>query len=92
MNNATISEETPLATPQEAATDRNSPEDFGTTISVLEGANRLLTGEAVAEIEIWERKLEASSDPELQSPGTWAPCEPSSRPTSSTPKRSGRCS
>lgn len=47
--------------------DRIVPEDLNPTISALEGSiTRLDIARAVAEIETWERKLEATGDPELQ--------------------------
>ncbi len=60
-------EDTSSATDQ-AATGRIVPEDFDSTISALEsGVTRLAIGRALAEIETWERKLEATGDPELES-------------------------
>lgn len=62
-----IPEEPASVTPQ-AASGGIAPEDLDTTISVLEsGATQLPIGQAAAEIEAWERRLEASGDPELQS-------------------------
>lgn len=62
-----ISVEAASVTPQEE-TDYITPEDFDPTLSALEdGAAQLPIGEAVAEIEDWERRLEATGEPELQS-------------------------
>ncbi|HZC18864.1 MAG TPA: hypothetical protein VE225_04070 [Rubrobacteraceae bacterium] len=49
------------------ATGPITSEDFDATISALEGDARLAIGRALAEIETWERKLEATGDPELES-------------------------
>ncbi len=62
-----VPEGTPADVP-EAAVARIVPEDFESTISVLsEGVGRVDTSRAVAEVEAWERRLEASGDPELES-------------------------
>jgi hypothetical protein len=62
-----VGEGAPSETAQ-AETDRISPEDFDPTISALEGGvGGLPIGRALAEIETWERKLEATGSPELQS-------------------------
>lgn len=54
--------------PDDEAAGSITPEDFDPTISALEsGGAHLPIGEAVAEIETWEHRLEASGDPELQS-------------------------
>ncbi len=61
-----VPEETPPDASQ-AGVDGITPEDFDPTISALEGGiAQLAIGRAVAEIETWERKLEATGDPELQ--------------------------
>ncbi len=68
------SSDEPFATREEAPSEasqaevgRIAPEDFDPTISAPEGGiARLDIGRAVAEIETWERKLEATEDPELQ--------------------------
>ena len=52
----------------QAATSRIVPEDFEPTISALQGGViQLEIGQAAAEVETWERRLEATDDPELQS-------------------------
>jgi hypothetical protein len=61
-----ISEEAAYVASQ-ADTGRITPEELDPTISLLEGATQLPASEAVAEIEAWERRLEASGDAELQS-------------------------
>ena len=61
-----VPEEAPSEAPR-AATGRIVPEDLDPTISVLRaGVVQLTIARAVAEIEAWERKLEASGDPELE--------------------------
>ena len=61
-----VPEEVPPDASQ-AGVDGITPEDFDPTISALEGGIvQLAIGRAVAEIETWERKLEATGDPELQ--------------------------
>jgi hypothetical protein len=61
-----VPEEAPPDASQ-AGVDGITPEDFDPTISALEGGIvQLAIGRAVAEIETWERKLEATGDPELQ--------------------------
>ena len=61
-----VSEEAPPDHAQ-AATGHITSEDFDPTISALEGGiAQLAIGQALAEIETWERKLEDTGDPELQ--------------------------
>jgi hypothetical protein len=61
-----VSEEAPPDDAQ-AATGRITSQDFDPTLSALEGGIAQLTiAQALAEIETWERKLEATGDPELQ--------------------------